>query len=303
MTCGLVTFVVVASGLLVSFVLVTINPEWLVVQVDECLKYEGDPAVARTLLEAKEKKPLGLVALSPNEACGANNSESGGNYLRFGYTKLTSPEHDRIEWFQRWREARSAEHFQMVGYSQSFTYHAVPDLAIWIAICSLITMWVLSEVLRSGPLIASQLGWKRILSNAAVGAVLGAFAVVGLEFATEEAPPTAHLFEALASSSYLMILFLVFMFPVIEERRFRGRLLAVFPSNNLGRVIGLLVTAGIFASLHSVTPLLNPVVWTTLFLASISFGIGYLLTRDWRYPAIQHSAYNLTLVVIGYGTS
>jgi hypothetical protein len=58
-----------------------------------------------------------------------------------------------------------------------------------------------------------------------------------------------------------------------------------------------------FASLNALTPLLPPVIWTTLFLASISFGIGYLLTRDWRYPAIQHSAYNLTLVVIGYGTS
>lgn len=291
-----ISALVLAAGLVVNAAL-WLKPDLLRVWIDTCQKIQGDKALA--IADVQKRFPE-AVMLGPDAACGPDRPDEGIHHFRYRYELKHGAEQPRAG-----TAAPPATGFAMLSASLRFDHK--PTLAL-VAIAGATMLGLMTLIAHWLPRRAGDCDgrWSRPATgvrSALAGVAVALVATAALPLAAGERSLNGEFLSVLAGYPAAMALFLVVLAPLVEERLFRGRLLAAFPDDRRAQIVGLLVTSGAFASLHALTPLLNPVIWTTLFLAAISFGIGYLLTRDWRYPAIQHSAYNLTLVVIGYGTS
>lgn len=84
---------------------------------------------------------------------------------------------------------------------------------------------------------------------------------------------------------------------ITEELVFRGyifqRLIEIF-----GPLIATLAASALFAAAHLENPSISPVAMMNIFLASIFFSLGYLITGSLWLPIAAHAAWNLTLALV-----
>jgi len=141
--------------------------------------------------------------------------------------------------------------------------------------------------LRHGPPVWSLLGWTRLdgqsLRSAAVGGTSLALVVDVVAHATTTGVYPIRLWD--------LVLLNLTVGPFLEESFFRGCLQPVI-AQTAGRVIGILATAVIFASLHRAS---TPAEWLCLFGTGTAYGWMRAKTNSTATAACMHAAYNLVL--------
>ncbi len=150
------------------------------------------------------------------------------------------------------------------------------------------------------PVLAS-LGWRRSglnLAAVAIGGVVLAFAVAGLA-SLLHTPKVSSPIDKLVSSPVSLAIFgvmAVTIAPLFEELLFRGFIQPLF-SRTFGVVIGILLTALLFGSMHA-----PEYAWAWQYVAAVSLVgvvLGWIRERaDSIIPStVMHGSYNAIFVI------
>lgn len=274
--CGGSLAALVVVQALVAWLVIRVVPEALSTRVAACAQISGDAELA---LAHFERTLVDFHRLE-NPDCISRTAELTA--ISYGYTDNDSVAPTMPNGFELRSVRLDFQHefstalvFAMLAASQL----GMLLLAGWIRVES-------GRVPRAGGLAA-------IAGAVGVGIALAwvnQFIVASLPGGWS--PNALAISAALDYQCWLAWVLFVVVAPLVEELYFRGRLLALFAGAWPVRMIGLVVTSNAFASVHGVSPWINPGIWLAMALAGCVLGLLYLRTRDWRVPAVAHGAYN-----------
>jgi uncharacterized protein len=157
--------------------------------------------------------------------------------------------------------------------------------------------WGLGRLFEKVPFDALGVSLRgRWLRNLGLGAALG---TVTIALAIMAAIATGSMSLAINQTSAgwaivwnLATTFLVFFVGAAsEETLFRGYLLQTFVRSKI-ELVGVALTALLFAFAHNSNPNINGIAWLNTFIAGIWFAAAYLKTRDLWFPFGIHLAWN-----------
>lgn len=156
---------------------------------------------------------------------------------------------------------------------------------------------------RYGKPVFVSLGWRRTTGAAVAGVVIAAvplaFAVNGIAYLLHT-PKVATPFDNIAQSPVLLALvggMAVTAAPLFEELFFRGFLQPLL-SRTFGVVIGVLLTAILFGSVHAAE---YQFVWqyvVAISVVGVVLGAVRVVTNSIIPSTIMHGCYNATFVVV-----
>ena len=283
--CGGSLAALVVFQALATWLVIRVVPEALSTRVAACAQIYGDAELALAHFERT------LVDFHRLESPDCISRTAELTAISYGYTDTGSV------------AMAMPSGFELSSVRMDFQYEVGAALVFAMLAASQLGMLLLASCIRvdSG----------RVPRSGSLAAIVGA-AGVGVALAWVNQAIAASLpggwsLNASAISAVLeyqqwlaWVLFALIV-PVVEEFFFRGRLLALFTGALPVRLIGLVVTSSAFASMHAVSPLMNPGVWLAMALAGGVLGLLFLVSRDWRLSAVAHGAYNGLL--LGIGTS
>jgi len=89
---------------------------------------------------------------------------------------------------------------------------------------------------------------------------------------------------------------------VVEETLFRGYVLKNF-MESFNKYAALIISSGLFSSMHYFNPDFDLFSFFSLFLAGILFGISYIYTKNLWFPIALHLSWNLFQALFGFNVS
>lgn len=283
--CGGSLAALVVFQALATWLVIRVVPEALSTRVAACAQIYGDAELA---LAHFEQSLVDFHRLE-NPDCISRTAELTA--ISYGYTDNGTVALDM------------PTGFELSSVRMDFQYEVGTALVFAMLAASQLGMLFLAGWIR----VDSGRGPRAVGSAAIVGAAGVGMAlawvnqVIVASFTGGWSLNAAAISAALQYQRWLAWVLFVLIAPVVEEFFFRGRLLALFEGAWPVRLIGLVVTSSAFASMHAVSPLMNPGVWLAMALAGGVFGLLFLVSRDWRLSAVAHGAYNGLL--LGVGTS
>lgn len=163
-----------------------------------------------------------------------------------------------------------------------------PPLRLQVALSLLLALDLYVTIrFRHGPNVWRILGWNRLTRRSLLAAVAGgsslAFLVDLVAHATTHGTYPIHVWEVVAIDATLG--------PFVEESFFRGCLQPVI-TQATGKLVGIVVSAVIFASLHQVSTLIE---WLCLLTTGIAYGWVRMKADSTSASACMHAVYNLAL--------
>jgi membrane protease YdiL (CAAX protease family) len=88
----------------------------------------------------------------------------------------------------------------------------------------------------------------------------------------------------------------------VEETLFRGYVLKNF-MESFNKYAALIISSGLFSSMHYFNPDFDLFSFFSLFLAGILFGISYIYTKNLWFPIALHLSWNLFQALFGFNVS